>query len=300
MSRILIITILIFLFSSVLVEARDNPFINKKPVKEGIKLPAVASGILEKIIIWQHHLNTKLTEQVKKIKDDRSWKTMLPLILISLLYGALHAAGPGHGKVVVFSYFISRRASIKKGLFLGNLIALFHAVSGIVIVLTLYYITKTTYLTSFETISQKIKILSYSLILAVGLFLFLNNIFNFSNRLFPGSDNNHAGDGIPATRGVLPIALAVGMVPCPGVVIIMLFALSFNLLAIGIAMSLMMALGMSITITLAGIISILGRKGVLKGFAHRERSLHLFQKGLTAFGSLLIILFGGTLLLGAL
>lgn len=301
MGRTVIILILMFLFSSVLIEARDNPFVNKKPEKEEIiKLPSVASGVIGKIMLWQQQLNKKLTAQVKRIKDERSLTALLPLIVISFLYGVLHAAGPGHGKVVVFSYFISRKAKIKKGIVLGNMISLFHAVSGIIIVLALYFIIKVSYLSSFESISQKIKIISYGMILAIGIIMFINSFFNLTNRLFPGPGNQETHNDSEMNRSVLPLALAVGIVPCPGVVIIMLFALSFNLLAVGLAMSLLMAAGMAITITLAGIISILGRKGMLKGLTRKEKTRDLFQKGLTAFGSLLIILFGGTLLWGAL
>lgn len=292
MSKTLIIAIFLFLISFVPAEAGDNPFIARKPEKERIKLPSVASSVLGKIMAWQHRLNTKLTEQIKEIEDERSLNTLLPLIFISFFYGVLHAAGPGHGKVVVFSYFISRKANVKKGLFLGNLISLFHAISGVVIVLILYFIVKIAYLSPFEAISHKIKLVSYSLIVLIGIFLLLNSIFDITAK-FNISTRRHDSYGeSPTSRDVLPIALAVGMVPCPGVVIIMLFALSFNLLNIGLAMSFIMALGMAVTITLAGLISVLGREGLLKAFSQRERAQLLIRKGLAIFGSLLIMSVG--------
>ena len=300
MNKILTIIIAILLFLHPFQpEARDNPFISKKVTKKEVKLPTVASKVFAKIMFWQQRLNTRLTEQVKQLKADRSWATLLPLILVSFLYGLIHAAGPGHGKVVVFSYFISRRSSIKKGLLLGNLISFFHAVSGVVIVLTLYFIIKTAYLSSFEAISQKIKLVSYSLVLVIGLVLLLNSIFNGTKSSTPDPEGD-APAKLPDRKGLLPLALAVGMVPCPGVVIIMLFALSFDLLAIGLTMSLIMALGMAATISLAGLLSILGQEGLLKVFPRKEKTQHLIQKGLTVFGSLLIIGLGGILLAGAL
>jgi nickel/cobalt exporter len=300
MNKSLIIVIFILSFTTVPAEARDNPFIASQHEEERIKLPPIVSSVLAKIMVWQHQLNTKLTEQIKKIKDEKTWNTLLPLIFISFFYGVLHAAGPGHGKVVVFSYFISRKANVRKGIFLGNLISLFHAVSGIVIVLILYFVIKTAYLSPFETISHKIKLVSYGLIVLIGLLLLLNSMFNITARLNSNAGRNESPEESSNSKDILPIALAVGMVPCPGVVIIMLFALSFNLLIIGLAMSFIMALGMATTITLTGIISIFGREGMLKGFARRERSRRLFQKGLTIFGSLLIILLGGMLLTGSL
>ena len=289
----------LLLFLPFQTEARDNPFISKKAPKKEVRLPTMASKVLAKIAVWQQKLNTKLTEQIKRLKTDRSWGALWPLIVTALFYGVVHAAGPGHGKVVVFSYFISRRSSIKKGILLGNLISSFHAVSGVVIVLILYFVIKTAYLSSFETISEKVKLVSYSLIVVIGLVLFLNSLFNIKKspshipeKDAPIKSSDH--------KGVLQIALAVGMVPCPGVVIIMLFALSFNLLATGLMMSFIMALGMAATISLAGLLSILGQEGLLKGLSRKERAQHLVQKGFTLFGSLLIVGFGAVLLIGVL
>ena len=302
MNKLILITVLLLLFSITLQSgARDNPFIAKKPEKDNsIKLPAVATKIIGKIMMWQQELNTKLTEHVKILKDNKSLKNLLPLILISFLYGVVHAAGPGHGKVVVFSYFISQRANIKKGMFLGFLISIFHAVSGILIVLSIYYIIKTTYLASFENISRDIKIISYGLVLLLGIFLFINSLFNITDRLFNKNNKDTDTESDVKNKSLLPIALAVGIVPCPGVVIIMLFALSFNMLAIGLGMSFLMAMGMAVTIMIAGLISIFGRAGLVKSTTGRQRVQRYIQKGLTVLGSLLITLFGGTLLLGAL
>ena len=300
MNKILTIIIaILLLLHPFQTEARDNPFISKKAPQKEVKLPTIASNVFAKIMFWQQKLNTELTRLVKQLKTDRSWEAFWPLIAVSFFYGVVHAAGPGHGKVVVFSYFVSRRSSIKKGMLLGNLISLFHAVSGVVIVLTLYFVIRTAYLASFEAISQKIKLVSYSLLVVIGLVLLLNSIFNITRHSSHDPEEDIPAK-LPDRKGVLPLAMAVGMVPCPGVVIIMLFALSFDLLVIGLTMSLIMALGMAATISLAGLLSILGQEGLLKGFSRKERAQHLIQKGLTIFGSLLIIGFGGILLAGAL
>ena len=280
-------------------EARDNPFISKKAPAKEVRLPTIASKVFAKIMLWQHQLNNELTRLVKRLKTEKSWEALWPMLMVSFLYGVIHAAGPGHGKVVVFSYFISRRSSIKKGILLGNLISLFHAVSGVIIVLTLYFIIKTTYLSSFEAISQKIKLVSYSLVVIIGMVLLISSVLNVTKRSSPDSEKNASSRSLNH-KGVLSLALAVGMVPCPGVVIIMLFAISFSLLGLGLMMSLVMALGMAATISLAGVLSILGQEGLLKGFSRKEKAQHLIQKGLTIFGSLFIICFGGILFVGAL
>lgn len=279
--------------------ARDNPFVSKKAPKKEIKLPTIASKVFAKIVVWQEKLNTKLTEQVKRLKTQKSWGALWPLIGIAFFYGMVHAAGPGHGKFVVFSYFMSRRSRVKKGLLLGNVIALLHAVSGVIIVLALYYVIKTAYLSSFEAMSQKIKLVSYGLVVVIGLALFIQTSLRIRKRpMRTGEDTGEiiSSDGI----GILPLATAVGVVPCPGVVIIMLFALSFNLLAIGVMMSFLMALGMAVSISVAGLLSILGQESLLKGFSGKGKAQRLIQNGLKILGSLLMIGFGCLLLAGTL
>jgi len=299
MSKPLIILFCFILFLYPLKsEATDNPFISKQTSKKEVKLPTFASTVFAELAFWQHKLNSELTKLVKRLKENRSWEALSSLILVSFLYGIIHAAGPGHGKVVVFSYFISRRSRIKKGILLGNLISLFHAISGVMVVLTLYFIVKTAYLASFEVVSQKIKLASYILVILIGLALLIRGLLDAKK----GSVHDLHGNGSLTSsdrKGILPLALAVGMVPCPGVVIIMLFSLSLNLLAIGLMMSFTMALGMATTISLAGILSILGQEGLLRGFSRKEKAQNIIQKGLTILGSLLIVCFGGILLLGA-
>lgn len=300
MNKSLLVIFAILLFVIPLqAEARDNPFVSGKAQSKRVELPAFASRALSKIMVWQQELNTRLTEQVRLLKTEKSWETLWPLIMACFLYGVVHAAGPGHGKVVVFSYFISRRSNIKRGFLLGNLISLFHAVSGVVIVLILYYLIRTVYMTSFEAISNKVSIISYVLVILIGIALLLKTLFVIKKGPDHVSENGERAK-LSDHKGVLPLALAVGMVPCPGVVIVMLFALSFNLLAVGLAMSLIMALGMAATISFAGVLSILGQEGLLKGLSKSERAQHIAEKGLSLFGSLLIIGFGTLMLLSVL
>jgi len=294
----LILFLVLFSFQPCLAEG-DNPFVAKKAPDKTVRLPTMASKFFSRMALWQHELNTVLTGLVKRVKEEGSFKSLIPLVCVSFLYGVVHAAGPGHGKIVVFSYFLSRRTRVRKGIWLGTLIALFHALSGITIVLLLYFILKTSYLSSFEAISQKTKLISYALVTVIGILLFIKSLF--TPKTDPAGNPKDRGPDLPDTRkSTLLLAVAVGMVPCPGVVIIMLFALSFHMLAVGMVMSLIMAAGMASTITLAGVLSILGQEGAIKALDRKEKARHWIQKGFSVAGSLLVMGFGGILLAGAL
>lgn len=51
----------------------------------------------------------QLLQQVKVEPHQAGWV----LMLFSLIYGVLHAVGPGHGKVVIVTYLATHPARLK-------------------------------------------------------------------------------------------------------------------------------------------------------------------------------------------
>jgi len=296
-NKVLLAIICCFLLMSPLIgNADENPFITKKAPEKKIAPPTVFAPIYNGITLLQHALNRELTHRIKELKGNRANRTLASLVFISFLYGLIHAAGPGHGKVVMFSYFLSQKGQVQKGLILGNLIAFFHALSGVVIVSVIYFVLKSSYLLPIEAITKKLMVISYSLITILGLVFLTKNLFGLGIK----SPTEKIVNPLPTKRSILPIAIAVGMVPCPGIIIIMLFTLSLDLFFTGVFLSFSMALGMAITISLAGILSIIGQKGVLKALIKNNRTTVFIQKGFSIIGSALIILLGIVLLIDAI
>lgn len=59
-------------------------------------------------------------------------------------------------------------------------------------------------------------------------------------------------------------AFAVGLVPCPGVVMVMLFSISMGFTGLGIFLGSFIALGMAFTITLIILLGMSGKAAILK------------------------------------
>ena len=100
--------------------------------------PAPSGGILapvgRAILDFQREANRTISQQMRAIRDGETTAPLLFGLLLAFAYGAIHAAGPGHGKLVVMTYFLSREARIGRGLLMGLQIAIFHVVSAIVVV----------------------------------------------------------------------------------------------------------------------------------------------------------------------
>jgi len=94
------------------------------------------------------------------------------LMGLSLIYGILHAAGPGHGKAVISSYLIADHASLKRGVILSFFSSLCQAVSAIVIVCVIFFVmpAKLTITANF------VVILSFAFVMCLGGWMLLRRI----------------------------------------------------------------------------------------------------------------------------
>lgn len=289
---IILILFTVIFISHAITYAHGNPFGHKhKTVAKSRKThryPVFIRRILDKIIPYQRRLNQKLSELTQEMKEKKSLKPVLLIMLFSFLYGFIHGIGPGHGKTITFSYFLSKRGTIANGIVMGSLMGLMHAGSALVMVMILYFIIKRTFFAAFENVSYYIKLFSYSVICAIGLFLFIKSLLSF------GKEHEHkVTDAKPTTmRDMIPLVLAVGIVPCPGAVIILLFSISQSVIGIGLLSVLFMGCGMATAISLVGVTTISAKKGFLKVFSHHSKIVLIGKTALEVSGSLIIILFG--------
>lgn len=91
---------------------------------------------------------------------------------------------------------------------------------------------------------------------------------------------------------------AVGLRPCTGALIILVFALSQGLYAAGIAATFAMALGTGLTVAALTLLAVSAR-GIATGFTGAETALaHRLHRGFEATGALVVLAFG-LLMLGA-
>ena len=78
----------------------------------------------------------------------------------------------------------------------------------------------------------------------------------------------HGGDG--ARQGLL--SLGVGLVPCTGAVLILLYALANDILRAGMALVSAIAAGMAITMGVLGVLSVVARQAIAARVATRAKA----------------------------
>jgi len=237
----------------------QNPFMSKQGPSKVSAAPAPPNPFIVKISAWQQRLNQKMAALIRETRETSSLRPLMPLILIVFMYGVLHAAGPGHGKAVATSFLLSRGRNLGEGILLSNMIAFFHGLSGAGLVLLLHFILNKGMMGRIEDITRMTQLISYSLIALLGAGMLVSSLFTWlrgAGTGVRGSDLNVE----KKKKSLLAMALAVGMIPCPGVVLVMLFALSLNMIGLGLVLAFFQALGMAVTISLVSAVVITGKK----------------------------------------
>lgn len=313
--------------SSVLAQ---NPF-------GGLRPPAAppASGLIGWLLDKQSEFYRQMSATIRAAKTDGS--AVWTLLLISFAYGIFHAAGPGHGKAVISSYLVANEETARRGIVLSFASALLQALVAVLIVAISAWLLNATAKTMCGA-ERAIEIGSYALIAAFGARLVWTKGGGFmralqqSRRPAPGlalaaahdhghqhheHHHHHAHDGPHdehcghshgpepqqlagpgGWRRGLGAVFAVGIRPCSGAILVLVFALAQGLFWAGIAATFVMGLGTAITVATIAVIAVSAKGLARRLAAGREGGGALVMRGLEFGAAGLLLLFGLGLLLG--
>ena len=255
---------------------RPAPF-NAPPTEGGFIVPRV--GVLAWIAELQRDFYRAMSSQLGQLRKNNNAFWLLGAL--SFLYGIFHAAGPGHGKVVISSYVLANDQQLKRGLLLSLVSAMVQSTTAVAFVLVAAAILHV----SSAVMSQAANWMvagSYGLVALLGAWLVIRQLFfghshehdHRGNAHAHGHahDHGHEDDAthlhvVPADRvtggwrAQLAVVFSVGLRPCSGALIVLVFALSQGVLAAGIAAVYLMGLGTAITVSLLAIFAT-GARGV--------------------------------------
>ena len=188
-------------------------------------------------------------------------------LCLAFLYGVFHTIGPGHGKAVVISYFLSGQAKFWRGATIGIRIATTHVFASLIAVIGVTLIIRSVIPISFEDMTL-VKILSYGAVILVGVLLLVDALrvrFGKAKPLLAhththdhGHDHDHHHGHQRPERGNL-VSIVAGFVPCTGSIIILLFSIANDMLWQGSLLVAMIGIGMAVTMMALGMVAIFAR-----------------------------------------
>lgn len=311
-------------------DAAANPFIDSKPAPSGAAAEQMfALPFMQDIMGWQRQIHDAMTAQIEALHEGATLAPLWGLLLVSFAYGVFHVLAPGHGKVIVSSYFLGNHARWMDGVVAGLIMAVGHTVTAVAIVLGLYLVLGLTQLGVLAQ-ARYIELLGYGLITAIGLWLVVRSFkpdaacgcghdhgHQHEHEHHHGDHHDHAQHNhahhdhaphghdaahvhvpVHKNKRALSLFAATSMVPCTGSMIILLFTLANHVLWAGVLGVVAIALGMWLTVTAIGVVTILTRHMIIGNETTQSGARRLVMLGLNLLAALVVTLTGFLLCLG--
>lgn len=270
-----------------------------------LAMPLPLQRVVASMLRLQAELHRELSLLVRALQGEGAARAFVVLMGVSFLYGVLHAAGPGHGKAVIAAYLVASRARLRRGVLLAFLSAGAQGVTAIVLVGALGL------LFGLQASSLRLEQASYLAIAGIGAWLLLRQAVGSGHDHHHHHDRHHdhhreaCAAGPPPPRieegpwwRLLPMAGAIGLRPCLGAVLVLVFAVGQGVFLAGVAAVAAMSIGTAITVAGLALMTVVAREGALKLAGGGGRAGLLLARGFGILGALLLLLLGLALFLG--
>jgi len=239
---------------------------------------------LNPIVSWQQEINFTITDYFDRL-DAGDSSMYLYILAVAFIYGLVHALGPGHGKMVIASYFLVKGAKAKEALKAGFLTSIIHTLSALSLTGILFLFFQSSITQYFKDINANMYKVSAVFIIFIALYLLYETIKD------KDVNENEVHRNEIQNRSLLSVAVSIGIVPCPGVMTIVLFSMILGYFYLGVLSVVMMSIGMGITISLAAVLTT-----KIKNSSYEKKYENIFRK-ITYFGIVLLFSLGVAILI---
>ncbi|MGH6855448.1 MAG: nickel/cobalt transporter, partial [Aestuariivirga sp.] len=218
-------------------EAKPQVTIDKRKL---LVQPRNADGTLKTVsfredpVLWareqQQVFYGAMSGALREIETGAPLAAASTLMLLSFGYGVFHAAGPGHGKMVISAWLLATENELRRGLLIAFLSAVFQAVTAILIVSILLLIVASVGAVARD-VAGFLETASYGLIGLMGFYLIWTAFRPHSQ----AHDHAHHHHDETCEHGPFPaanelqgrwsltkafsLAFAVGLRPCTGAIL---------------------------------------------------------------------------------
>lgn len=98
------------------------------------------TSVLSWIFTTQREFHDALRVSVANFAEKAGWATGLSIVVGSFLYGVFHAAGPGHGKVILSTYLLSQPEKVHRSIWLAIASSMAQGLMAILLVYGLFFV----------------------------------------------------------------------------------------------------------------------------------------------------------------
>jgi nickel/cobalt transporter (NicO) family protein len=194
---------------------------------------------------------------------------MLIGVAVAFGLGAAHALSPGHGKTIVAAYLVGARGTARHAIFLGGMVTFTHTISVFLLGFTTLFLSKYV---APEKISPVLEVVSGLSIVWIGALLLFRRIQGLKGHSH-GHDHDHdhhhhhhdhdhdhgphghshVPEGDVTMGSLIALGASGGLVPCPSALILLLGAIRFDRVGLGLVLLVGFSAGLAAVLTGIGL-----------------------------------------------
>ena len=261
------------------------------------------------VIATQRELHQALAVAMRAVHEQGA-AAGLSLVTLGFLYGVFHAAGPGHGKVVITTYLATQKETLARGIGLAVTASMLQGAVAIAAVFATVLAFEQTARQS-QLLATRFETLSFGLVAALGAFLVWRHGRNLLRPHHAQSHHAHGCGGCghhhhhapPPAKAWLTSILSIGLRPCSGAILVLVLALALDLRLAGIAAVLAMSIGTAATVSAMAALAVLARDQATRLASHLDTDNHRLTRAadtIALLGGLLLTAMGLALLQASL
>lgn len=271
------------------------------------------TSVWEDPVLWardkQQGFYRAMSGALRNIKTDAPLAAAWTLMLLSFGYGVFHAAGPGHGKAVISAWLLATENELRRGVLIAFLSAAIQAMTAVLIV-SILLLAVASAGAAARDVAGVLESASYGLIGLMGLYLVWTAFrphgrHDHGHRGHDRHDHAHVPEarqmkGAWSLTRAFSLAFAVGIRPCTGAILVLIFANAAGLYWAGIASTFAMAAGTFLTVSAIAAVAVYSKKFAMRLARRDDRWLDWLGFALRLGGGAAIAFLGAILFLGSL
>jgi nickel/cobalt exporter len=231
--------------------------------------------MMDFLVDLQRWIYGSISGELTGFATTRNWLTLAAVLPLGIVFGAIHALTPGHGKSVLVTYLVGSRLAVLRGMAVALTLAFTHVASAVIIALAAApLVTRTLGNVGRAPLLEDI---SRGILALIGTWLLY--------RALRGRHSHAPQEGYM-------VGIVAGLVPCPLTLFVMFYALSRGVPEAGLTFAFAMMLGVAATLIAFAALAILARNWLMVLLQRHEARLDLLTRLLDGTAGLVLIAIG--------
>lgn len=205
------------------------------------------------------------------------WATLVQVMPLGIVFGAVHALTPGHSKTLLASYLVGAPLAPLRGLVVSSALAVTHVLSAVVIALFATHLLTRTLVGAGR--APLVEDLSRGFLVLVGVWFVLRAL----RGIHTAASKRREG---------VAVGIVAGLVPCPLTLFAMVLAISRGVPQAGLAFALAMMIGVGLTLGGVALLAVSGRSVLTAAMERFGTSIAVISRFLDGTAGLLLIVLG--------